>query len=209
LGQEAGLQVQWAVEVDLRSAGVGDLGRLATQEEAAVSDIRAVPGLSHATVSGRLRSLIPQVQPLVSEGVAPIYLVVLIIAALGLAVLVGIGALTLSRRSFELSVFKSRGARTLHLLLAQTIEGVLAAILGSAVAVVVGLLLALLARDAHGPGLPGVSFPIALSRSAVLVGAGGAVVAVAFLVLVSVPYVRRTVVEERRLASREERPVWG
>ena len=50
---------------------------------------------------------------------------------------------------------------------------------------------------------------IALSRSAVLVGAGGAVVAVAFLVLVSVPYVRRTVVEERRLASREERPVWG
>ncbi len=63
------------------------------------------------------------------------------------------------------------------------------------------------ASNANGPSLPGVLFPIGLSPFALVLGAIGAAVGAVTLLLLSLPHVRRTILEERRLLSREDRPL--
>ncbi|HEX6400577.1 MAG TPA: FtsX-like permease family protein, partial [Actinomycetota bacterium] len=60
---------------------------------------------------------------------------------------------------------------------------------------------------ANGPDLPTVLFPIRLNTTGQLLGAGAAAIGALILLLLSIPYVSRTVLEERRAASREDRPV--
>ncbi len=67
--------------------------------------------------------------------------------------------------------------------------------------------LATLASNANGPSLPGVLFPIGLSTFALVLGAIGALIGAITLLLLSLPHVRRTILEERRLLSREDRPL--
>jgi hypothetical protein len=52
-----------------------------------------------------------------------------------------------------------------------------------------------------------VLFPIGLSPFALVLGAIGAAVGAVTLLLLSLPHVRRTILEERRLLSREDRPL--
>src|SRR5262249_36699335 len=103
----------------------------------------------------------------VTAGLAPIYVIAAEVALVGLGVLLGIGLLKLERQSFELAVLTTRGARTGELTAMQTAEAAIAAIAALPVSLLAALGLALVARAAHGPALPGTPFPIALNAPAV------------------------------------------
>jgi hypothetical protein len=168
------------------------------QQQLALDNGRAIHGL-HAlleTVRQRVESLR-----------VPIMLVVFQIGAVSLAVLAGVGALALTRQTFELAVLHSRGLSRRTLLFAQGLQAATAAILAYPLGLLVGLGLASLARRSNGPSLPGFRFPVELNTAAFLLGAVAAVLGAAILFLLSIPAVRRTVLEERRSVSREDRPL--
>ena len=71
----------------------------------------------------------------------------------------------------------------------------------------IGLGLASLAGRTNGPTLPGVLFPVQLNPSAEVLGAVTAAIGALILLLLSLPYISRTVLEERRAVSREDRPL--
>jgi hypothetical protein len=143
----------------------------------------------------------------VAAAQSPIYLVILQMAAVAFLVLAAVGALALHRRSFELAVLKSRGCTRRQLLAAQGVEAMLTASLAFPLGLGIGWLLAVFARSAHGPYVAGTLFPIRLTASALDVGAVGAAVGALLLTAISLPQVSRSVIEERRRASREDRPI--
>ena len=129
------------------------------------------------------------------------------IGAVALAILAGVGSLVLTRQSFELAVLRSRGFSGGKLIAAQGVQALFAAIVAYPLGLLLGMGLAYLASNANGPSLPGVLFPIGLSSFALVLGAIGAAVGAITLLLLSLPHVRRTILEERRLLSREGRPL--
>jgi hypothetical protein len=137
----------------------------------------------------------------------PILLVVFQIGAVTLAVLAGVGALTLSRQTFELAVLHSRGFSRRTLLLAQGAQALLYAVVAYPFGLLLGLGLARMAGRLNGEQLPGVEFPVRFNPGALWLGLAVAAVGALVLLALSAPVVSRTVVEERRVASREERPL--
>ncbi|MDP9298706.1 MAG: ABC transporter permease, partial [Actinomycetota bacterium] len=206
IGQTDGLHVEWDAEPDLRGATLGDLRRLAGEANGIPPAIRAAVG--GASVSADLGSLVPGAERAVTDSLAPMFLVAVEVAMVGLFVLMGVGSLKLARQSFELAVLKTRGARMRLLLAVGSAEAALSAAMGFPLALAVGLGLAVLARAAHGPGSPGAPFRIALDERAALVGLAGVGIGTVALVLTSLPQLRRSVLQERREASRERRPGW-
>ena len=164
-------------------------------------------GLESVSLISGLGTLMDLVRQRVADLAVPILLVVFQIGAVTLAVLAGVGALALTRQGFELAVLHSRGFGRGVLLAAQGIQAGFAAIVAFPLGLLLGMGLAALASTANGPDLPGVSFPIRLNATAELLGLVAAVVGGVILLGLSVPYVSRTVLEERRAASREDRPL--
>jgi len=171
------------------------------------ADFRAAPESSQLQVTSGLETLITLVRQRVQDLHMPIYLVVFQIGAVTLAILAGVGSLVLTRQSFELAVLRSRGFSSGKLLAAQGVQAVFTTIAAYPLGLLLGMALATLASHANGPSLPGVLFPIRLSPFALVLGAVGAVVGAVTLLLLSLPHVRRTILEERRLLSREDRPL--
>lgn len=164
------------------------------------------PQLSALHTATGLPTLLELVRQRVSNLRVPIFLVVFQIGAVTLAVLAGVGSLVLTRQSFELAVLRSRGFSAAKLLSGQAIQALLSAAVAFPLGLAFGLGLALLASHSNGPSLPGVLFPVRLNAQALVVGAIGAAVGALALLLLSLPHVRRTILEERRLLSREDRP---
>ncbi len=167
-------------------------------DETDLSSIRVVTGLD---------TLFQLVEQRVENLKIPILLVVFQIGAVTLAVLAGVGALTLTRQAFELSVLHSRGFSRRTLFFAQAVQAGIAALIAFPLGLLIGLGLARLAGHSNGPTLPGVLFPVHLSSTAELLGAFTALVGAVILLLLSLPYINRTVLEERRAVSREDRPL--
>jgi hypothetical protein len=200
-------QYSWDAYLDLRGVpferAEGVPGRLS-----AIHDrLQARSELASLDLISGLGTLLDLVRQRVADLAVPILLVVFQIGAVTLAVLAGVGALALTRQAFELSVLHSRGFRRRTLLLAQAVQAVLAGIVAFPLGLLVGMGLAALASRANGPDLPGVLFPIRLNATGELLGVIAAVVGALILLVLSLPYVSRTVLEERRAASREDRPV--
>ncbi|MEA2581339.1 MAG: putative transport system permease protein [Actinomycetota bacterium] len=204
-GQSSGLRIAWDAKPDVRGATLTGLASLAQQEHRVAAAISSALG---ASVSSNLASLIPGVRREIADSRAPIYLVVLQVAMVGLGVSIGVGSLKLRRQSFELSILKTRGARTGFLVAVQAAELVLTAAIGWVVALGAGMAMAFMARAAHGPGAPGAPFGLSLGAPAELIGLAGIVLAAAALLLLSLPHIRRSVLDERREVSRERRPAW-
>ncbi len=137
----------------------------------------------------------------------PVYLVVFQIGAVALAVLAGVASLALTRQSFELAVLRSRGFTRAKLLFAQAGQTVVTAVLGYPLGLLIGMGLARLATHANGPAPPGTIYPIRLALPSFLAGAVGALAGIAILLLLSLPVISRTIIQERRLLSREARPL--
>jgi putative ABC transport system permease protein len=175
---------------------------------AAIEDaVRTEPDLVSARLVNGLGTLFDVVDLRVKNLRVPILLVVFQIGAVTLAVLAGVGALALSRQSFELAVLHSRGFTRWTLLAAQGAQAALFAAVAYPVGLLFGLGLARLAGRFNGQQLPGVSFPVRLDDGAIWLGIAVAAVGAIVLTALSVPAVARTVVEERRRASRESRPL--
>ena len=178
-------------------------GELAAIQES----IRALPGLSSARLVSGLDTLFDLVDLRVKNLRVPILLVVFQIGAVTLAVLAGVGSLTLTRQAFELAVLHSRGFSRGTLLAAQGAQAVLYAAVAYPLGLLLGLGLARLAGRSNGEQLPGVTFPVRLDEGALWLGLAVATVGAVVLLALSVPAVSRTVIEERRRASREDRPL--
>jgi putative ABC transport system permease protein len=203
-----GLTLLWDVRLDFRRVEVSDLPRLPERVNEILASLQKIPQLAYSTeLTTSLSTLIPEAMNQVASGKAPIFLVVLMLAAVGIAALMTVTSLALARQSFELAVLRSRGARRRDLLLAQALEGTLAGLVAIPLGVGVGIGLALLARHAHGPSFQEVPFPISPTWSDVWVGALGAAAGVAAFVAVSVPHASRTTLEERRASSRAREPL--
>lgn len=164
-------------------------------------------GLSSITLVSGLDTLLEIVRQRIADLAVPILLVVFQIGAVTLAVLAGVGALALTRQAFELAVLHSRGFRRGLLLAAQASQAVFVAIVAFPLGLLLGMGLAALASTANGPDLPGVSFPIRLNAAGQQLGLVAAVIGCIILIGLSMPYVSRTILEERRAASREDRPL--
>ena len=130
-------------------------------------ELQAQPGLQGIRMASGLDTLFDIVQQRVENLRIPILLVVFQIGAVTLAVLAGVGALTLTRQAFELSVLHSRGFSRRALLLGQAVQAVFAAVVAYPLGLAIGLALATLASHSNGPTLPGVLFPIRLNGAAV------------------------------------------
>jgi hypothetical protein len=209
LAADLGLSSQyaWDLFLDLDGMGFDDAQRVPGLIRRDVVALRDVSGLADLSVSTGLGALFELTRQRVADLRVPILLVVFQVAAVALAVLAGVGSLVLSRQSFELAVLRSRGFSRGKLLAGQVIHAVLAAIVAYPLGLALGLGLAGLASRSNGPSLASDLFPIRITGSAQALGLLGAALGAAALVLVSIPHVRRTILEERRLLSREDRPL--
>jgi hypothetical protein len=205
-GQTSDIAVEWDAEPSFAGLTSAGLRALAHREEPVSTRIRAT--LGGTTVSSDLRSLLPGAQQAVNAGLAPIYVIAAEVALVGLGVLLGIGFLKLERQSFELAILATRGARMTELVSIQAAEAAIAASLALPLSLLTAVGLAFLARAAHGPALPGTLFPIGLTAPAVAVALVGVAIGAVALVVVSLPRLRHTAVEERRRLSRSRRGIW-
>jgi hypothetical protein len=205
--QTSDIAIEWDAEPSFSGLTVADLRTLAPREEQSSARIRAT--LGGTTVSSDLASLIPGAQRAVIAGLAPIYVIAGEVALVGLGVLLGIGLLKLERQSFELAVLTTRGARTGELAAIQAAEAAIAAIAALPVSLLAALGLALTARAAHGPALPGTPFPIGLNALSVQVALGGVILGGLALVVVSLLRLRHTVIQERQRLSRVKSGIWA
>ena len=197
----------WDVYLDLVGVPFVRAERIPQEIERISDELRATPEFTQLQVSTGLDTLITLVRQRVEDLRVPIFLVVFQIGAVTLAILAGVGSLVLSRQSFELAVLRSRGFSGGKLLAAQGVQALFTAIVAYPLGLLLGMALAKLASNANGPSLPGVLFPIGLSTFALALGAIGALIGAITLLLLSLPHVRRTILEERRLLSREDRPL--
>jgi hypothetical protein len=169
--------------------------------------VRSGPGLASARLVTGLGTVFELVELRVENLRVPILLVVFQSGAVTLAVLAGVGALTLTRQTFELAVLHSRGFSRGILLAAQGAQALLYAAVAYPIGLLLGLWLAKLAGRFNGEQLPGVVFPARFNEGALWLGLAVALVGAGVLLALSVPAVSRTVIEERRRASREDRPL--
>lgn len=209
LGGALGLTTEfsWDMYLDLGPVPFAEVRAIPDQLRQIEDSLHDEPGLSGARVLTGLDTLFRLVDQRVANLRIPILLVVFQIGAVTLAVLAGVGALTLTRQAFELSVLHSRGFSRRTLLFAQGMQAVLAAVVAYPLGLLIGMGLAGLAGRSNGPTLPGVLFPVHLNTSAQVLGAVTAAIGALILLLLSLPYISRTVLEERRAVSREERPL--
>src|SRR6266704_1303219 len=180
---------------------------IAYREGPVSARIRAT--LGGTTVSSDLSSLLPGAERAVNAGLAPIYVIAAEVALVGLGVLLGIGFLKLERQSFELAILATRGARMAQLVEMQLGEAAIAAVIAFPISLLSAVGLALVARAAHGPALPGTLFPIRLTSGGVQVALGGVILGALALVVVSLPRLGNSVIQERRQLSRGERSIWA
>ncbi|MGZ4131808.1 MAG: FtsX-like permease family protein [Actinomycetota bacterium] len=197
----------WDVYLALTGMPFEQARTLPDQLNGIAADLQREPGLSGINVSSGLATLMTIVEQRVQNLRIPILLVVFQIGAVTLAVLAGVGALALTRQAFELSVLHSRGFSRRTLLFAQALQAVIAGIVAFPLGLVLGMGLARLASHANGPSLPGVRFPVHLNAAADILGLASAAAGVLILLLLSLPYTSRTILEERRIVSREDRPL--
>jgi ABC-type lipoprotein release transport system permease subunit len=157
-------------------------------------------------VASGISVLLARVQLAIADLRVPILLVLAQILVVTLVVLAGVGVLLVSRQSFELAVMHSRGFTTRALLAVQAMQAVLAAALALPVGIIIGTLLARFAGATNGPRPGGTGFHAHLSSGSLAFGAATAVAGAIVLALPSIPATRRTIMDERRQASREGRP---
>jgi ABC-type lipoprotein release transport system permease subunit len=197
----------WDVFLDLAGVPFEEAERIPAQIARIEDELGSSPSFTQLQVGTGLDTLMTLVRQRVADLRVPIFLVVFQIGAVTLAILAGVGSLVLGRQSFELAVLRSRGFSGGKLMAAQGMQALLTAIVAYPLGLLLGMGLASLASNANGPSLPGVYFPIRLSPFALALGLAGAAVGAITLLILSVPHVRRTILEERRLLSREERPL--
>ena len=206
---QLGISSQWVWDVylDLVRVRFEQAEMIPGQIRGVEDALRAEPGFTQLQLITGLDTLLTLVNQRVADLRVPIFLVVFQIGAVTLAILAGVGSLVLTRQSFELAVLRSRGFSGGKLIAAQGVQAVFSAVVAYPLGLLLGMGLAYLASNANGPSLPGVLFPIGLSTFAFVLGAAGAAVGAITLLLLSLPHVRRTILEERRLLSRESRPL--
>jgi hypothetical protein len=147
--------------------------------------MQAQPGLSSTRMVSGLDTLFDLVDLRVKNLRVPILLVVFQIGAVTLAVLAGVGSLTLTRQTFELAVLHSRGFSRRTLLAAQGAQALLYAAVAFPLGLLLGLGLAKLAGRFNGEQLPGVEFPARLNDGAIWLGLAVALVGALVLLALS------------------------
>ena len=196
----------WDAYLDIPALAFQEAEGLPGEIQGMADRLTELPELSGLRVGNGLATLLEVVRQRIENLQVPILLVVFQIGAVTLAVLAGVGSLTLTRQAFELAVLHSRGFSRRTLFLAQAVQAVLAAVVAYPLGLLLGISLATLASRSNGQTLPGTLFPVRMTHAAELLGLGAAAFGAAILLVLSIPHVRRTVLEQRQALSREDRP---
>ena len=160
--------------------------------------------LDNSTVGIKLDELLARYSEQLVLSRIPLFLMVFLVVGILAYYLALVSALTVRHRSGEIAMLKSRGATTAQIGLMVLVEGLLLAI----PAVVVGTLLAPAAAGALGSlffDVAGYRGLASLSYRAWLLGAGGALLAVAVLTLSTLAAARQGIVEFRQAGARPAR----
>jgi ABC-type lipoprotein release transport system permease subunit len=210
LAADLGLTTHFVWDIYLHLAGItyadaqGLPDRYVSFSDRVVQELNGSTQIAH--VASGISVLLARVQRSIADLRIPILLVLAQILVVTLVVLAGVGVLLVSRQSFELAVMHSRGFTARSLLVVQGLQALLAAALALPVGIAIGALLARFAGATNGPRPGGAGFATHLSSSSLAFGAATAVLGAIVLALPSIPATRRTMLDERRQASREGRP---
>jgi ABC-type antimicrobial peptide transport system permease subunit len=197
----------WDIYLSLTDLNYAQANALTDAYVAFTNQIQNALAPTTVHVSSGISTVIGQIQRAVANLRVPILLVLIQILVVTYFVLAGVGVLIVSRQSFEIAVLRSRGFSRGSLLFSQALQAVLAAALALPFGVGIGILLARFAGATNGPRPPGVPFPVRASSASIQFGAATALAGAVVLALPSISAVGRTILDERRQASRESRPI--
>ena len=194
---------------DLQGLAVRDVPRALDDLAVWPADLRDGLGL---TIGGRLEfeNALAQFRNASTFSQIPLLLLLLQVAGVVAFYIVVLTALARERQAQEIAVYRSRGASTSQLLGLTLAEGLLIAV----PAALLGPLLAVLAVSALGytPAFAaitgGSALPASFSEDALLLAAGGAVLALVAMLLPAVGVVRRAIVDAKREQARPPGRTW-
>ena len=193
--------VSWFLYLDRHSIQAKDVGILQDTVRSVRYDLRA--NLEHSTTNMDLGRILKDYEQQLLLARIPFYLMIILVTGILIYYLALVTSLIVKSRSTEIATFKSRGSTTLQIGLLALVEGLLLAI----PAIALGPLLALGVSRALGnifidTGASGGLAPVSLSSEAFLLGAGGALLAVAVLTISTLVAARWGIVEYRQAGAR-------
>ena len=193
--------VTWFFFLDRRGVRAGEVEAVQNTLRAVRNDLAA--NLDHSSTAIRLDSLLDEHEEQLLLARIPLYLMVSLVTGILFYYLALVAAMTAKARTIEISTLKSRGSTTFQIGILALAEGLLLAV----PAVALGPLLALGVSRALGrlfldlqPGSGDLN--VAISTDAVLLGLGGALLAVAVLTISTLVAARHGIVELRQAAAR-------
>ena len=193
--------VTWFFFLDRQGVRAGEVGAVQDTLRAVRTDLTA--NLSHSSTAIRLDSLLDEHEEQLLLARIPLFLMVSLVTGILLYYLALVAAMTARARTTEISILKSRGSTTFQIGVLALVEGLLLAI----PAVALGPLLALGVSRALGrlffdldPGSGDLN--VAISTDAIILGVGGALLAVAVLTISTLVAARHGIVEFRQAAAR-------
>ena len=193
--------VSWFLYLDRHSIQAKDVNNVQDTVRGVRYDLRA--NLEHSTTNMDLDRILDDYEQQLLLARIPFYLMIFLVTGILIYYLALVTSLIVKSRSTEIATFKSRGSTTLQIGLLALVEGVLLAI----PAIALGPLLALGVSRALGnifidTGAGGTLAPVSLSSEAFLLGAGGALLAVAVLTISTLVAARWGIVEFRQAGAR-------
>jgi hypothetical protein len=196
--------VNWFFYLDRVGIRAGDVGDIRDTIEQVEYNLRR--NLENGSTSINLGEVLKDYQEQTLLARIPLYLVISLTTGILVYYLALVSGLVIKPRSTETSILKSRGITTPQMGLLALVEGLLLAI----PAVILGPLMALgisrtLGRVFIEVGVDSAPIPVPLSIQAFLLGAAGALLAVAVLTISTLVASRKGIVEFRQSGARPPR----
>ena len=192
-------EVTWYFYLDREGTTVGDVDRL--QETIRRVERETLANLSHSSTFIELDNVLKRYEDQLLLARVPLLLMLFLVTAILVYYLALVGGLVVRYRSNEISMLKSRGSTSLQIGLLALAEGLFLAVPAIALGPVLALAVSrALGRIFFDTGVNDV--PITLSSQAILLGVGGAALAVGVLTISAIGAARHAIVESRQSGAR-------
>ena len=194
--------VTWIYNLDRRGIRAGDVTSL--QETIRRTRYDVAHNLENSSINIRLDRVLTRYTEQLVLARIPLFLMLFLVTGILAYYLVLVASLTVRSRAPEIAMLKSRGSTTPQIGMLVLVEGLVLAV----PAIIVGSLLSpVVARLLGGLffQIEGDVTPVALSGRAFLLGAGGALLAVAVLTVSTLVAARQGIVEFRQSGARPPR----
>lgn len=198
---ETNVNFSWYFYLDKQGVRATEADRLALVTESVLGRLRT--GIEGSAASTDLPAVLSKYEERLVLGRLPLFLVIFLVVGTLMYYLFLVAGLLARERESETALLKGRGATSGQVAFLALVEGLFMAAPAIAVGPVLALLMVFL-TDRVAPAQVGTSglLDATFSWQAYLLGAGGALMAVAVLTLASLLAARRTIVEVRQSQAR-------